>query len=223
MDSFILQLWGRVLRALRYVSPLELIWRLFPRTQSHGWVDVWVLVNSGAAVVALALAARARTKLTWVLLLYGGVRVIEIIVYQAKVVLFDGSGQVGSKQGYAVRSYRRIVVLALHNYVEVVCWFAASYAAMNTLFGENAQIISTVTGALYFSVVTMATVGYGDITPCSNQGRLLVTTQIAIGLFMTLVILARMVSFLPTPRTLDHGEKARWSGSAKGRVIRGIC
>jgi len=208
MDSFILQFWGRLLAALRYLSPLEWLWRLFPSTRTHGWVDVWVLLNSGTSIAALILAGRFGPRMfVCALLLYGSVRVFEIVVYQAKVVLFDAYRQPRSTPDYAVRSYRRIVVLTLHNYFEVIFWFAAAYAAMSELFGEKAQAVSTPAGALYFSIVTMATVGYGDLTPSSERGKLLVTLQIAIGLLMTIVILARMVAFLPTPRTLDEAEK----------------
>jgi voltage-gated potassium channel Kch len=209
MDSFILQMWGRVLVALRVISPLEWIWWLCPRMRTHGWVDLWVLLNGVAAALTVILAVGvARSAVVCALLLYGGLRIVEIVAYQAKVVLFDEYRQPRSTPDYAVRSYRRIVVLTLHNYVEVICWFAGAYATLNTVFGEKASVVSTFAGALYFSLVTMATVGYGDITPTSSTGRLLVTAQIAIGLFMTLVILARMVSYLPTPRTLDDAEKS---------------
>ena len=208
MDSFILQFWGRILATLRFVSPLEWIWRLVPRTRTHGWVDLWVLFNSTASVAAWILAAGVGARqAVRALLLYGSVRVFEIIVYQAKVVLFDAYRQPRSTPDYAVRSYRRIVVLALHNYFEVVFWFAAAYAALSELFGDKALLVARPAGALYFSIVTMATVGYGDVAPSSDGGRILVTLQVAIGLLMTIVILARVVAFLPTPRTLDEAEK----------------
>jgi len=143
------------------------------------------------------------------LVTYGGIRVFEIIVYQAKVVLFDPYRQprTTTTTDYAVRSYRRIVVLALHNYFEAVLWFAAAYCSFHHLFGDKAIVLSTPMGALYYSMVTMTTVGYGEITPASDGGRALVVAHLFVAVFMTLVILARLIGFLPVPRTLDDTEK----------------
>lgn len=62
-------------------------------------------------------------------------------------------------------------------------------------------------GALYYSIVTMTTLGYGDIFPDHDFGRFVVTIHLAVALFMTVVILARIVSYLPVPNTMDKDEK----------------
>ncbi|QSJ16575.1 potassium channel family protein [Nostoc sp. UHCC 0702] len=45
----------------------------------------------------------------------------------------------------------------------------------------NAKVYSTFLDAFYFSVVTMTTVGFGDITPISELGRLLTVLMILTG------------------------------------------
>lgn len=45
----------------------------------------------------------------------------------------------------------------------------------------NPQIYSTFLDAFYFSVVTMTTVGFGDVTPISEVGRLLTVLMILTG------------------------------------------
>ncbi|MFF9643754.1 potassium channel family protein [Kitasatospora aureofaciens] len=55
--------------------------------------------------------------------------------------------------------------------------FSASYYAMGRHKADFAGL-ETRLDALYFTVVTMSTVGYGDITPVSQTARLVVVLQI---------------------------------------------
>jgi voltage-gated potassium channel Kch len=132
---------------------------------------------------------------------------LEVVVYQIKVVLFDPYRQPRATPDYAVRGDRRLVLLALHNYFEVVVWFAGAYAALRQLFGKTSAVLSTPIGALYYSMVTMTTLGYGEITPANDSGRALVVAHLFVAVFITLIILARFLAFLPVPRTLDDTEK----------------
>lgn len=56
--------------------------------------------------------------------------------------------------------------------------FAASYRSMATFPGEFKGDISTRLDALYFMVVTLATVGYGDISPSGQVARAVVIIQL---------------------------------------------
>ena len=48
--------------------------------------------------------------------------------------------------------------------------------------------------AFYFSVITLCTVGYGDITPVSRVARMLAMTEAITGLFYMAVLISRLVS-----------------------------
>ena len=48
--------------------------------------------------------------------------------------------------------------------------------------------------ALYFSVITLCTVGYGDIAPVSRVARMLAMTEAITGLFYMAVLISRLVS-----------------------------
>jgi hypothetical protein len=141
------------------------------------------------------------------MLCYAGIRIFEIAIYQINVLLFDEYRAEKASQKYAVGGFRRIVLLLLHNYIEVLCWFALFYRNLSFLFDSKHILLDSLGGSLYFSLVTMSTLGYGDITPKERGGLFLVFTQISIGIFMALLILARFISLLPKPKTLDEFEK----------------
>lgn len=55
--------------------------------------------------------------------------------------------------------------------------------------------LSSFVDALYFSTVTMATVGYGDIAPTAVISRLAVVSEIIVGLFLLAAILSSTISY----------------------------
>ena len=63
----------------------------------------------------------------------------------------------------------------------VIIGFAGSYYSM-AVHGDQFPDIHTRLDALYFTVVTLGTVGYGDITPVGQGARALVTFQILVNL-----------------------------------------
>lgn len=75
----------------------------------------------------------------------------------------------------------------------VVLLFSTAYSSMDAiLFHKELSAIE----ALYFSVVTFTTLGFGDITPKSELGMLLVVAQVVLGYIMlgkTLAIIAARI------------------------------
>jgi hypothetical protein len=208
VDSFIVGFWASMFRILSWPSLFTLARWLAPeRTRTYVFVDCWALGNLVLAGFSLVCGRQGGVSTAeWVLILYGGLRVFEVIVYQINVLLFDEYRALRGGQTYAVRGYRRLVVLSLQNYVELLLWFAFAYRNAAAWFSSAKIPVDTASGALYFAVVTMATVGYGDITPINRRGAAIVVAQSAVGLFMTLMILARFVGILKPPATLDPFE-----------------
>jgi voltage-gated potassium channel len=58
--------------------------------------------------------------------------------------------------------------------------------------------------ALYFSIVTLSTVGYGDITPTANLARIVVALQIVCGVLLLLFGFSEIIAY-----TRDHGRSPR--------------
>ena len=78
----------------------------------------------------------------------------------------------------------------------VIVGFAGSYYSI-AVRSDGFPAIQTRLDALYFTVVTLGTVGYGDITPTSQGARALVTFQIVVNLSLiaTLIrLLGRVAS-----------------------------
>lgn len=159
--------------------------------------------------MALSIAAQfGRSLATLIISLYGAMRVLDILVYQVWLILFAPYNP-SSLSDFALRGYRRIVILVLHNYLEIVLWFATIYTTYRDLFGASGRALSSAVGAFYYSMVTMSTVGYGEITPATDSARIIVAIHLIVGVFMSVVILARFVSYLPTPRSMDAAEHAQ--------------
>ncbi len=86
-------------------------------------------------------------------------------------------------------------------YSVTVIIFATCYRLLDRLAALPNFIIGGVRRAisfpesLYFSIVTMATVGYGDIVPASDAARALAAIQVVIGILLLLVGFSEIFSY----------------------------
>lgn len=86
-----------------------------------------------------------------------------------------------------------------------VLWDPAAYSTPNGVTNFGAM--------LYFSFVTQATLGYGDIVPLSDTARSLATMQAVAGQIYLVTIVARLVSLLGIRRvTTTSGSASENSG-----------
>jgi len=209
MKSFIVEFWSRVFSVLEKLSLFWVVRKsISAAKESYHFVDGWVLGNLLLSVVVLLLCSA--TNLRWweaIAVSYGGIRVFEVIIYQINVLLFDEYRARKVGKPYAVRGFRRIVILLLHNYAEIIFWFALFYRNLEWAFETRGVIINSFFASLNFSFATMTSFGYTTITPKETWGDTLVFIQSVIGLFMALLILARFISLIPKPKTLDEFER----------------
>lgn len=198
-DGMIVNLWERVFNILRWVSVFQFIIRINPNLKNHEFVDKWVLGNFLFSFLSMILAKYTPLKeLRYFLLIYGFLRVFEVFVYQVNVLLFDQY----NARNYSIKSYRRTVILLFHNFVEIIFWFTTSYLILEDNFNQKLSLIES----LYLSFVTMTTFGTTNISFKTNIGMMVIWFQSIIGLFMTLISLARFISLLPTPISMDDRE-----------------
>ena len=59
--------------------------------------------------------------------------------------------------------------------------------------------------AVYFSFVTLYTVGYGDVVPVSRGAQLLAITEAATGMFYVTMLIARLVALYSSEKPSGTG------------------
>ena len=86
--------------------------------------------------------------------------------------------------------YIPVVIMA---YALVIKSFAIQYEVLSGLDAQhafNCKCILDYSSSTYFSIVTIATVGYGDIYPTNNASRLYVCVEIITGVLFNLTLFA---------------------------------
>jgi len=78
--------------------------------------------------------------------------------------------------------------------VKFICLFAGTYLLISHLDAGAFTEPLTHISALYFTIVTFGTVGFGDITPHSDLARLLVSAQIIIDFVFIAAIIRALVA-----------------------------
>jgi voltage-gated potassium channel len=71
-----------------------------------------------------------------------------------------------------------------------------------TLGPKSSQSMNGFTG-LYFSFITLSTVGYGDIIPVSEMAQMLAIVEAMFGMFYVTLLIARLVSLCPSKSPLE--------------------
>jgi hypothetical protein len=91
------------------------------------------------------------------------------------------------------------LIVAIPTFIVV---YAGTYANISSAFPGSFTQPLDKTAALYFTIVTLGTVGYGDIAPVSAGARLTVSSQV----MLDLVLIALVVRLLATAakRSLDR-------------------
>ena len=209
MKSFIVEIWSIIFDGLRSISPFQMIRVLIPSIRgSYRFVDGWVLGNFILSIFLFFICSAP--DLQWwesIAFGYGVIRIFEIFIYQINVLLFDEYRVKKAGGTYTLRGYRRIVILLLHNYIEIIFWFALFYRNIGYLFETGGVDFNQIIVSLNFSFVTMTTFGNTVISPKDNLGISITFIQSIIGLVMALLILSRFISLIPTPGTSDEFEK----------------
>ncbi len=83
-------------------------------------------------------------------------------------------------------------------YISIAALFATFYWASHRFDGSSLSNLPSATfgNFFYFSLVTIATVGYGDIAPATPLCKTIASVEILVGLAWTLVVFAALVFYL---------------------------
>ena len=101
------------------------------------------------------------------------------------------------------RSYRRSMLLLFFNYLEIVFAYAVLYTCGNHLNEPFQHWFD----AVYFSIITSSSIGYGDYFPITTYGKFLVSSQALLFLFFVVLFLNFFSTKIKAKGYFDHGNK----------------
>jgi len=92
----------------------------------------------------------------------------------------------GAASIYLLMSLSWASIYSIIEWLEPGSFSLESDSPVGQVMGQHAQL-------LYFSLITLTTVGYGDITPLSPQARFLATLEGVIGQLFIAIVIGRLV------------------------------
>lgn len=208
--SWIVRFWAAVFQYLGKISLVPLLRKLpFIQKRMPLFIEVYVFTNTLASVLALAIASYrinfAENLVLLVFVCYGSFRIAEITIYQVNVLFFDEYRAKRIGKPYAVEGFRRLVLLLVHNYFEIVCWFGLIYvwlyrAERLALLNPDPSFFVVVRE----SMLLMFSFNAYKYEPTDDIAVLAFSIQALVGLFMTLMVFARFMGLLPSPKSKDE-------------------
>lgn len=151
----------------------------FSRTGRKLAIEVYVLLKTALAVTLLFGGFWHSTTY----LVVAGISLVDLFANITAIVLLRNFW-------HAPLSLNRSLISLGLNFVEFTSWFAGIYLHFDALrFGS--EHITDSFSALYFSVITSATIGFGDIVPTVDGRRLVI-----IEAFCSFVFLAVVVTYI---------------------------
>ena len=181
-----------------------------PRTQKARslWAEFYVMAWLGILVFLLLWPDAIGQTAAIVLASY---RLVDALAYRLCVLFVDRYNP-----GWGVHSLNRTLLLLLLNYFELAVGFAVLYLATGSVaLDSEAAAIAEPGRALYFSIVTLSTLGYGDIAPLTDTGRLLAALEVLAGFMLVVLVIGAFLTGLrdikSVGRPADPSAKRRAS------------
>lgn len=189
------------LAALLALDGLALLHPLLRQAREHvrgGWFDSWIdmissfgllafpqlVVAAGLVMMGAALALRARVAWVLSLLLLVGAGIISLWGEYRSTAIFSYTVVLAIALLYYWKRFDRASLAAGSLFALLSVVSLLIYAVFGTLYlgDEFAPPVRTLGTAFYFSIVSMSTVGYGDIVPHSDTARFFTVSVIVLGI-----------------------------------------
>lgn len=161
------------------------------RTLHHAEV---FLFTTTASLIFLICLAQYWPMLGWFIVVLGNVRILQILALNLITLVFDFS-PIGDSNAAVKRARWHFVAIAF-SFLDSCLVFAFMYQFFDARWAILNQHSSSFLHYLYYTLVTTGTVGYGDITPVTSLGRLLVMYQILVSLFFLVFFVSGAVGRL---------------------------
>lgn len=153
--------------------------------------DILVIIIFSFLLIILFIPISQNNYLYKFLAVFFGIwRLIDIFSYQLSIIF-------PSKGNYAEpANVYRSILLWIINLMEIITIYAIFYFTTQGIIIEgskNSQLIKPLE-ALYFSIITISTTGFGDIIPKKGWGQFWASTEIIVGIFMLIVFFGILIS-----------------------------
>lgn len=112
---------------------------------------------------------------------------------------------------------KRISISLILRFSVVCIGFAAAYRSISTIDRLAFKDMNSILDSIYFSLVTITTIGYGDILPLSSTARLIVICQISLSWLLILVMVLHYGTTLTFDLTFSEPNQAN-SADAKSHA-----
>jgi hypothetical protein len=159
--------------------------------------SIWSVSKNRRHVIVVAILALIAAGGEWARLTDYGLN--QVISGLAGLIVFLWVAVALARDVFRDREYvsADMIYGAINIYLLVAAAFAAAYKVQVLLVPESISGLSTdsTTGdMLYYSFVTITTLGYGEITPVSGNARMLAGIEALFGQLYIAVLLAKLVA-----------------------------
>lgn len=178
--------WGYAIWKKRKMTSSELSYALILRNYAYAGISLVALLIIGYAVFEYS------ARESWVyFLLVGFVYILTWSRCNEILISFivDAIEKTGNKKSSSELSYSERIRLSLVSYLELILNFSLIYLVMPSGWFKDDQL-KTIIDAIYFSGVTITTLGYGDISPIHWLPKLLVIQEVLAGFSLLIVSFA---------------------------------
>ncbi len=147
--------------------------------------EIYVLLRLGALAILVSFPSNSLIYAVVVVYL-----LIEVFNYPLYLIFVEAYGK-----EWCLRSPNRSLMLLFINYIEMIIGFAALYLYTGAIGDTSKMPINKPLDAVYFSSVTITTLGYGDFTPMNEIGKILISVEAIAGLIFIVLVVAIFVSW----------------------------
>jgi len=152
-------------------------------------MDLYVL--TWAVVLTVVLFAM---PVSWhagavIAIILSGYRIFDIIAYRLYFVFVKSQ-----EKPWTLEILRRSILIVSINFAETTVAFAAVHWFLGGISGPGGRSIETPLAAIYYSLTTMTTLGYGDFFPATDAGRTIVIVQLCASLTLLLFVIPALIS-----------------------------
>lgn len=137
-------------------------------------LDFYILLKVSFPILILVNQWQGHSFVVWIMIYV----LLETVLYIPTLIF---ASDMFSKP----RSYKRSMLLLFLNYLEIVFAFAVLYSCGNYLN----KPFNNWFDAIYFSIITSSSIGYGDFYPVTTFGKVLVIAQALLFLFFVVLFL----------------------------------